>query len=76
MGRRMGRLLAARILPFGLLPFGLLSRLTLKLVLLALALRRVGSVDKLSDGIAASVDDSVIDFLASVGVRHSGIGLV
>ena len=72
----MGRLLAARLRSFGLLPLGLLARLTLKLVLLALALRRVGIVDKLSDGIAAGVDNSVVDFLASVGVRHGGVGLV
>lgn len=70
-------LFAARRRSLGLLPFSPLARLTLKLVLLALALRRVGSIDKLADGIAAGVDDSVVDFLASVGsVRHGGIGLV
>lgn len=74
----MGWLLAARLRSFGFLPFSLLARLTLKLVLLTLALRRVSSIDKLADGIAAGVDDSVVDFLANVGVsvRHGGIGLV
>ena len=72
----MSRLLNARLRSLNFLPFSLLARLTLKLVLLALALRRVSSIDKLAGGIAAGVDDSVVDFLASVGVRHSGVGLV